>query len=161
MKKWVEFFKCIISHSSKKSLISPLHKCTIRNLDLFFPFFGELNSLCVLTDLSIFQEDEKKVVRSESRIAFCRLFIVWVKKVCWERKVRVELLGWFFALYTGVSPSICSVPNVKTVLKTLSITGNFVKSQYERKNTFLLALLVIFRGGTLSRVLLRPVLISI
>ena len=30
---------------------------------------------------------------SESRIAFCRLFIVRVKKVCYERKLRGELLG--------------------------------------------------------------------
>ena len=28
-----------------KSLVSTLHKFTIQNLDLFFPFFGKLNSL--------------------------------------------------------------------------------------------------------------------
>ena len=33
------------SHGSKKSLVPPLHKFTIRNLDLFFPFFGKLNLL--------------------------------------------------------------------------------------------------------------------
>ena len=32
----------------------------------------------------------------ESRIAFCRLFIVRVKKVCHERKVRGELLQYLF-----------------------------------------------------------------
>ena len=39
---------------------------------------------------------EKKLVLSESRIAFCQLFIVQVKKVCYERKVQGELLGCFF-----------------------------------------------------------------
>ena len=46
MEKWVQIFKCIISHSSTKSLVPPLHKFTIRKLDLFlFPFFGKLNLL--------------------------------------------------------------------------------------------------------------------
>ena len=38
----------------------------------------------------------KKSVPSESRTAFYRLFIVRVKNVCYERKVRGELLGCFF-----------------------------------------------------------------
>ena len=42
---WIQMFKCIISHSSTKSLVPPLHKFTIRKLDLFFPFFGKLNLL--------------------------------------------------------------------------------------------------------------------
>ena len=50
-----------------------------------------------------------------------------------------------------------NIPSVKTALK---ITANFVKSRYERKKHWL-ALLVCFRGGTLSRIPLRPVLISI
>ena len=37
-------FKCIIFHSSTKSLVPPLHKFTIWNLDLFFTLFGKLNS---------------------------------------------------------------------------------------------------------------------
>ena len=76
-----------------KSLILPLHKFTIRNLDLFFSFSGKKR--CVLTDLSIYGEDGKKIVPSESRIAFCRFFIVRVKKVRYEEKVREELLGCF------------------------------------------------------------------
>ena len=77
-----------------KFLIPPLHKFTIQNLDLFFLFSGKKR--CVLTDLSIFGEDGKKIVPSESRIAFCQLFIVRVKKVCYERKVQGELLGSYF-----------------------------------------------------------------
>ena len=43
---WVQMFKCIISHSSTKSLVPPLHKFTIRKLDLFcFLLFGTLNLL--------------------------------------------------------------------------------------------------------------------
>ena len=49
-------------------------------------------SLCT-SDLSIFQEDGKKIVPQKSRIAFCRLFIVRVKKVCCERKDQGQLLG--------------------------------------------------------------------
>ena len=44
-KNRVEIFKCIISLSSTKSLVPPLHKCTIQTLDLFFPFFGKLDLL--------------------------------------------------------------------------------------------------------------------
>ena len=50
----------------------------------------------VLTDLSIFREGGKSFVTSETRIAYCRLFIVRHKKVYYERKVREELLGCFF-----------------------------------------------------------------
>ena len=50
---------------------------------------------CVLTDLSMFWEDGKKFVPSESRISFCQLFIVRVKKICYESKVREKLLGCF------------------------------------------------------------------
>ena len=49
-----------------------------------------------LTDLPTFRKDGKKFTPSESSIAFCQLFVVRVKKVCYERKVRVELLGCFF-----------------------------------------------------------------
>ena len=46
MEKLVQILKCIISHSSTKSLVPALHKFTIGNLDLIlFPFFGKLNSL--------------------------------------------------------------------------------------------------------------------
>ena len=45
MEKWVEIFKCIISHSSTKSSVPPLRKFTIQNLGLFFPIFGKLNLL--------------------------------------------------------------------------------------------------------------------
>ena len=41
MEKWVQIFKCIISHSFTKSLVPPLHKFTIQNVDLFFPLFWE------------------------------------------------------------------------------------------------------------------------
>ena len=98
MEKWVQIFKCITSHSSAKSLLPPLHKFTIRNLDLFFPFFGKLNLLnsTVFTGLSIFREVGKRLAPSESRIAFYQLFIVRVQKVSHERKVRGGLLGCFF-----------------------------------------------------------------
>ena len=49
---------------------------------------------------------------------------------------------------------------VKPFLKTLQITANLVKSRYKRKKTSWLGLVVFFRGGTLSRIPLRPVLIS-
>ena len=100
MEKWVQFFKCIISHSSTKSLVPPLRKFTIQNLDLFFSklrlifsLFWE-KTLCTYWLVNIWR-GWKKIVPSESRIAFCQLFIVRVKKVCYERKVRGELLGCF------------------------------------------------------------------
>ena len=46
---WVQMFKCIISHSSKKSLVPPLHKFTIQKLFIFFSFFGKLNLLNMCT----------------------------------------------------------------------------------------------------------------
>ena len=40
MEKLVQIFKCIISHISAKSLVPPLQKFTIQNLDLIlFPFW--------------------------------------------------------------------------------------------------------------------------
>ena len=54
----------IISHSSTKSLVLPLHKFTIRNLDLFFPFFGEtkfFNSTVYLLISQYFGRMEKKL----------------------------------------------------------------------------------------------------
>ena len=106
MEKWVQIFKCIISHSSTKSLVPPLHKFTMWKLDLFFSLFWETKFTyqhCVLTDLSIFREDGKKLVPLKSRITFCRLFIVRVKKVSYEKKVWGELLGCFFIVHWSVS----------------------------------------------------------
>ena len=68
MEKRVQIFKCIISNSSTKSLVPSLHKFTIRNLDLFCPFFGKKH--CVLTDLSIFGEDGKKLSRRKVGLHF-------------------------------------------------------------------------------------------
>ena len=41
MVKRVQIFKWIISHSTTKSLVPPLHKFIIQNLDLFFCLFWE------------------------------------------------------------------------------------------------------------------------
>ena len=95
MEKWVQIFTCIISNSSTKPLIPPLHKFTIQNLD------------CILTHLSIFGEDGEKFVTSESRIAFCRFFIVRVKDMLWIESPR-GTSRMFFTFYTVVSPPICS-----------------------------------------------------
>ena len=88
----------IISHCSTKSLVPSSHKFTTRNLDLFFfSFFEHLNSLNIGVYLMIcqyFGRMERKL--SRWKVWFCRLFIVRVEKVCYERKVRGELLGWFF-----------------------------------------------------------------
>ena len=54
--------------------------------------------------MSIFGEDGKKFVPSEIRIAFCRLFIVGVKKVCYEQKESARETS---RNYTGVSLPIC------------------------------------------------------
>ena len=48
MEKWVQIFKCIISHSSTKSLVLLLHKFTIWNLDLFFSLFWDTKFASVL-----------------------------------------------------------------------------------------------------------------
>ena len=121
-------FKCIISHNSTKSLVPPLHKCTIGKLDLFFfSFFWETKFALyhfVLTYFSIFCEDGKKFVPEESRIAFCRLFIVRVKKVCYERKVRGELLGCFFHCTLE-----CLCPYVPTTSFRLMALRNKVECQ--------------------------------
>ena len=105
MEKWVQIFKCIISHSSVKSLVPPLHKFTIRNLDLFFPIFGK-NAVYLLT-CQYLERMGKKIVPSESRITFCRLFIIRVKKVNLRGTSRM-----FFALYSGVSSPIYSYYNL-------------------------------------------------
>ena len=78
----------------------------------------------LLTDLSIFRENGKKFVPSESRIAFCRLFIVRVKKVCYERKVRGELLGCFFHCTLE-----CLCPYVPTTSFRLMALRNKVECQ--------------------------------
>ena len=50
IEKWVQIFKWFsVSHRSMKSLFPPLHKFTIRNLDLFFSFFWEKNPVYLLT----------------------------------------------------------------------------------------------------------------
>ena len=49
---------------------------------------------------------EKKFLPSERRIAFCRLFIVQVKKVCYERKVLGELLDVFYTVHRSASTHI-------------------------------------------------------
>ena len=83
--------KGIISYSSTKSLVPPIYKFTTRNLDLiFFPFFSLHR--CVLNDWSIFWVDGKKLSHQKV-VPFCQLFLVRVKKVCYEKKVRGELLG--------------------------------------------------------------------
>ena len=52
----------------ERSLVPSLHKFTIRNLDLFFSFFGKTR--CVLTDLSIFGEGGKKLSRQKVGLYF-------------------------------------------------------------------------------------------
>ena len=59
----------------------------------------------------------KKIVPSESRIAFCWLFIVQVKKVCYERKVWGELLRCFLHC---IQECLCPyVPNTSFRLMAL------------------------------------------
>ena len=49
MERWVQIFKCIVFHSSAKSLVPSLHKFTIQNLDLIlFPFLGNYIRLTLL-----------------------------------------------------------------------------------------------------------------
>ena len=67
---------------------------------------------------------EKKNVPSESRTAFCRLFIVPAKKVCYERKVRGELLGCFFHCTLE-----CLCPYVPTTSFRLMALQNKVECQ--------------------------------
>ena len=46
------------SHGSKKSLVPPLHKFTIRNLALFFPFFWK-TALCTYCLVNILRGRKK------------------------------------------------------------------------------------------------------
>ena len=89
-------FKCIIFHSSTKLLVPPLHKFIIGKFDLFFfLFFGKLNLLNIavyLLTCQYFGRMKKKLSLRKVGL-FCRLFIVQVKKVCYEKKVQGELLG--------------------------------------------------------------------
>ena len=83
-------------HKMLGSAITEIYHQKIR---IIFPLFWETKFAiycCVLTDLSIFREHGKKCGSLESRIAFCRLFIVRVKKVCYESKVQRELLQSYF-----------------------------------------------------------------
>ena len=106
MEKWVQIFKCKISHSSTKSLVPTLHKFTIQNFDLFFPFLEK--TLCTYWLVNIWR-GWKNIVPPETRIAFCRLFIVPVKTVCYEYKVLGELPGCFLYCTLG-----CLRPYVST-----------------------------------------------
>ena len=132
MEKWVQIFKCIISHSSTKSLVPPLHKFTIRNLRLIFSLFWE-KTLCTYWLVKIMdkQNDEKKILPSECRIAFCRLSIVRVKKVSLRGTSRM-----FFALYTGVSPPICSY--YKLLADGTMEQGKVSASQWNKHPTLLI-----------------------
>ena len=128
MEKWVEIFKCIISHSSTKSLVPPLHKFTIRKLDLFlFPFFGKLNllnSTVYLLTCQYFERIEKNLSRWKVGLHFADFFIVQVKTVCYERKVQGELLGFF--LHCTLE---CLCPYVPTTGFRLMVLGNKVECQ--------------------------------
>ena len=73
MEKWVQIFKCTISHSSTKSLVLPSHKFAIRNLDIFFPFFGKLNllnSAVYLLTCQYFERMEKSLSRRKEGLHF-------------------------------------------------------------------------------------------
>ena len=75
MEKWVQIFECIISHSSAKSLVPPLHKFTIRNSWKVnsFPFFGKLNSLNIavyLLTCQYFGRMEKTLSRRKVGLHF-------------------------------------------------------------------------------------------
>ena len=69
---WVQMFKCIISHNSTKSLVTLLHKFTLRKLPLF-PFFGKLNLLNIavyLLTCQYFWSMEKNLSRRKVRLYF-------------------------------------------------------------------------------------------
>ena len=62
---------------------------------LIFSFFGKVNALKFAVYLLTCQyfSNMEKFVPQESSIEFCRIFIVRVKEVCYERKAQGELLG--------------------------------------------------------------------
>ena len=130
--KWVQIFKCIISHSSTNTWFHYYLNSPSETSTYLFHFFGKLNSLKSAMYLLTCQYFgmEKKIVLSESRIAFCRLFIVRVKKVCYERKVRGELLGCFFHCTLE-----CLCPYVPTTSFRLMVLRNKVECQcYNKTN---------------------------
>ena len=70
---WVQMFKYIISHSSTKFLLPPLHNFTIRYLDLIFSLFWELNSLNIalyLLTCQYFGRMEKNLIRRNVWLRF-------------------------------------------------------------------------------------------
>ena len=108
--KWVQIFKCIISHSSTNTWFHYYLNSPSETSTYLFHFFGKLNSLKSAMYLLTCQYFgmEKKIVLSESRVAFCRLFIVWIKKgMLWKESLR-GTSRMFFSLYTGVSLPICT-----------------------------------------------------
>ena len=90
-------------HSTKSTIAYIYHSKLRLNS---FPFSGRLNSLNILLTCQYFGKMEKKIVLSETRIAFYQLFIVGVKKLCYESPRGTSRM--FFSLYTGVAPAICS-----------------------------------------------------
>ena len=90
----------INSLHSTKSLVPPLHKFTIQNIKLILlPFFKKLNSLnnaVYLLTCQYFRRVQTNLSSWKLGLHFADFFIVQVKKICYERKVRAKLLGCFF-----------------------------------------------------------------
>ena len=85
---------------------------------------NSLNSTVYLLTCQYFERMEKKILPSDSRIAFCRLFIVRVKKICYEREGSRELLGCF--LHCTLE---CLRPYVPTASFRLMVLWNKVECQ--------------------------------
>ena len=96
---WVQMFKCIISHSSTKSMVPPLHKFTIRKLDLFFTFFGKLNSLDItvyLLNCQYFGRMEKKLSARKVGLHFANFSQFELKRYAMKGKSKGNFQEKFF-----------------------------------------------------------------
>ena len=147
MEKRVQIFQCIISHSSTKSLVPPLHKFTIRNLGLFISLFGKQNSFksaVYLLTCQYFGRMERKL--------FCGkgLHSADFPQFELRRYAMTEsprgTSRMFFSLYTGVSQPICSYSKLQadgftgqgSVSVTMKQTSHPVNSKPQQKITYLI-----------------------
>ena len=108
---WVQMFKCIISHSSTKSLVPPLHKFTIRKLDLFlFPFFGKLNSLYIavyLLTCQYFGRMEKKIFRRKVGLHFAKFSQFQLRRYAMKGRSKGKFQEVIFIVHWSGSAHRC------------------------------------------------------
>ena len=105
--------------------------------------------LCTYWLVNISRGLKKKIVLSESRIAFCWLLIVQVKNVCRERTIWGERLGYLYLYilewlrpYVVTTTSFWHHQTGYSVSVTMKQTSHPVNSKTQQKITYIILYLV-------------------